>query len=65
MTYKVEIAYTLISMIGGGLITWLVARAYYARATRDLRQSVEDLKQSVGELKGVIAFFGGHPERFR
>jgi hypothetical protein len=45
----------------GGLITWLVSRHYYSRATQDLRavtanlqQTVEELDKETGRLKNLV-----------
>jgi hypothetical protein len=41
----VTVFLTLIAVAVGGFVTWLVARAYYEKASKDLRKEAETLRQ--------------------
>ena len=38
---------TLIGVASGGILTWLVSRSYYRRATKDLSLSIEHLSSRI------------------
>ncbi len=47
----------LLSIVGvlvGGIITWLVARAYYEKASGDLDRAAEDLRQETKRVRGRL-----------
>ena len=45
---------TLIGIAVGGTITWLVSRAYYNRATKDLSEATERLSKRIFKvLRGL------------
>ena len=55
---------SLLSMAIGGVVTWLVAKIYYRRATRDLSQTAKDLREAVKSLSGIIVASGVHGPPF-
>jgi hypothetical protein len=59
---------TVAGVLVGGLITWLVSRHYYQRASKDLRREAESLRREANRLRGYLlvslrvlqALSGGH-----
>jgi hypothetical protein len=46
--------YTLVGILVGGLITFVVSRHYYQRASQDLQTEAEDLRQETREARHYV-----------
>src|SRR3954452_213947 len=45
---------TVVSTLIGSVITWLVARIYYVKASKDLLKAAEELQQQAQQLKQLM-----------